>query len=512
MDRKSLPLILLGILILLIVALTWWTRLDWPEPESSSERLVLLADCEQTELWSLENDRQVEFIITVEDQRDNPSPLETLNIITDSLRTNYQEVQFGEAITAIRGDGSSDDSPTTAPYVTSDGKIAIQAVRFGSNPDFCSVENWLREQVAEIVNPVIVFIEPNYSFTVADTHLESCDIAEGGSPGTSGSIAGFPYATPAAVSQLMYEQPALDLMGIEVITGTGVVSVPNVDEIIESMGNVQIVILDSWPENIIHDSGIFELWPTNKVYTIKDLTPTELLDDHGYSVYSQISMLVPQARTRVYRVLATPSGENRLSGRVSYLIATLKHYRESVESLNNSIIHMSLGIDCIGSHVKSLESVLLDFHEGNATIVAAAGNYSATVSTFPANLDWVISVGATEISSPDKSCFSNKGQIYAPGGGCDQLPDKCDIDGTTNDTADDACEELGIIAAASSNEFLAWRGTSFAAPFVTSLAAMLQAQDLQRLPSDILPLIDCGMQYNNGVIHFGASLDSNMCP
>ncbi len=113
-----------------------------------------------------------------------------------------------------------------------------------------------------------------------------------------------------------------------------------------------------------------------------------------------------------------------------------------------TVINMSFG----GPQSQFMEDSLARAYS-QAVLVASAGNeWSGTPEPppplFPASLDYVISVGASN-QSGKSTTFSNWGEVYAPG--------------------------AGILSTLPGNDYKSWSGTSMAAPYVSGLAALYRA-------------------------------------
>jgi PKD repeat protein len=106
-------------------------------------------------------------------------------------------------------------------------------------------------------------------------------------------------------------------------------------------------------------------------------------------------------------------------------------------------------------------AVIQDALNSGVVVVAAAGNFNNSVVQFPAGYDGVIAVGATT-SSDSRSTFSNFGtwvDVSAPGS--------------------------LIWSLAPNNGYQVKNGTSFAAPLVTALAALLKSNNPNLGPAEI---------------------------
>jgi subtilisin family serine protease len=116
--------------------------------------------------------------------------------------------------------------------------------------------------------------------------------------------------------------------------------------------------------------------------------------------------------------------------------------------------------------------------------------------------------------SEDRSCFSNQGEITAPGGdgydcgnGCEPESENTDCSCPWNKVSDAERWKYGVIGPVFPNRafpfgFARWLGTSFAAPLVSGLAALVLDKGKGRLtPEDVRDTIQ-----NNGRPAAGASL------
>ncbi len=161
---------------------------------------------------------------------------------------------------------------------------------------------------------------------------------------------------------------------------------------------------------------------------------------HGTLVAGVIRLIAPDADIYVYRVLDTAG---RGDG-YSVAEAVLQAAEDSC-----SVINLSLGM--VGKH-PALDDALKLLRHAPITMVAAAGNDSTdqgVIFPFPANRTYCQTVAALD-STNQKADFSNYGQkvnVCAPGTW---------IYGPFLDTS-----------------YAWWDGTSFAAPFVSGMAALL---------------------------------------
>lgn len=131
------------------------------------------------------------------------------------------------------------------------------------------------------------------------------------------------------------------------------------------------------------------------------------------------------------------------------------------------IINLSLGGP--GKCSITEQNAINDIVAKGSIVVVAAGNDATNVNNYsPANCENVITVGATTRGG-NKARYSNSGQevdISAPGGSADGW-----IASTYHDKA------AGPIVQTDSSAYREFQGTSFAAPLVSGVVAMLAEQD-----------------------------------
>ncbi len=132
--------------------------------------------------------------------------------------------------------------------------------------------------------------------------------------------------------------------------------------------------------------------------------------------------------------------------------------------------------------VISLELIMQMIVDRGGVIVSAAGNGSAgkrvpLTAGLPAAYVNVIGVGASN-QKGERSCYSNEGDLYAPGGDgrADPASKSGCVPGHTTCATGDANCPFGVVSVASKLPggpgFAYWVGTSFATPLVSGLAAL----------------------------------------
>lgn len=146
-----------------------------------------------------------------------------------------------------------------------------------------------------------------------------------------------------------------------------------------------------------------------------------------------------------------------------------------------------------GLPLPCLELICRTITAGGGTIVAAAGNDSADDplnprgAAYPAAFDNVIGVAASNQEGA-RSCYSNEGDVYAPGGdGGDDGTDACAplVSACGSDFAN--CE-YGVISLTLRNPgmgFGLWVGSSFATPIASGLAAQLRQNNTTPSPAQL---------------------------
>jgi hypothetical protein len=166
--------------------------------------------------------------------------------------------------------------------------------------------------------------------------------------------------------------------------------------------------------------------------------------------------------------------------------------------LDSAIFNFSWGIrtlpaNTLPSGIASLFTLLEGMHELGATLVAAAGNGSSGVqypADAPANFPFVLSVAATDSRNYAPACYTNPTAgvgVAAPGGNgvmgytttyttpvCQPQMASCDAGRCMVSFDPDSAHGSRYVM-----------GTSFAAPLVSGLAALLLEQNPDWMPVDI---------------------------
>jgi hypothetical protein len=211
--------------------------------------------------------------------------------------------------------------------------------------------------------------------------------------------------------------------------------------------------------------------------------PTETLPvsltlaNHGLFVAGLAHGVAPESEIHLYRVL-----DEYVQGDLftmdtaiyAFIAETLAVGRES----RRAVINLSLGIHPQASReefglppeVMALQLLLAGARCHGMAVVAAAGNDRADgdpvpAPHIPARYEYVLGVAASN-SERRPACFSNHGQVAAPGGDGGRGCTLC---------SQENCAELSLISLVleSPPGYAYWAGTSFAAPLASGQAALL---------------------------------------
>ncbi len=261
---------------------------------------------------------------------------------------------------------------------------------------------------------------------------------------------------------------------------------------------ISAVVFDSWvdkiSEPIVTDAQSFSI---DQIVVasrnrLSPPNPDEVVDvrEHGVFVAGLINAVAPEASIKLYGVL-NEYGCGDLMTLIQALHMSVLAGVDNERRLDGTVFNLSLGVhqpretekQGLPADLITLEKVLSEAHSLGAVIVAAAGNDSVQKSIatthLPADYGYVIGVAA---SNPKRarSCYSNSGNVAAPGGDGDEYTDEAE--GKTYDCAplaflcgkNQADCPYGVISYSPSadSDYRFWSGTSFAAPLVSGLVAL----------------------------------------
>lgn len=252
--------------------------------------------------------------------------------------------------------------------------------------------------------------------------------------------------------------------------------------------------------------------------------------NHGLFVAGLVHSVAPDSTIQLIRVLDKDNVGDMFTLTQSLYNFLLPSNRDGYAG---AVINLSLGIRMpplearnlagLPREIQALQDLITVARCSNVVVVAAAGNNSAKVSTpelpnLPAAWSSVIGVSASNIND-GLSCFSNQGDIGAPGGDGRETDGPAEIcRPRIRECRDKECP-FAVIGPVSrtqsaSTGFAYWTGSSFAAPMVSGLAAqVLDYADGVLTPADVLAIIECGATPSNdrylgaGVINVQRTID-----
>ncbi len=231
--------------------------------------------------------------------------------------------------------------------------------------------------------------------------------------------------------------------------------------------------------------------------------------NHGLFVAGLIHAVAPKAQLYLVRVL---NSHNR--GDLFTLLREVFLFLQRHRGAGSMVLNLSLGIRVpppeagfgLPAEVRALYYLTRAARCLGAVVVAAAGNESGPQMALPANLpaQWEHVIGvAASTAEGRRACFSNRGDLAAPGGDGARRPLRVAPQAMTEQCvpAVRACDgpecAYGLIGPALEDPartgFIFWSGSSFAAPLVSGLAALaFQAGKGAYTPEDVEALLRCG--------------------
>jgi hypothetical protein len=428
-------------------------------------------------------------------------------------------------------------------------------------------------------NKLNIFADPNYMTDPLDSGSCNDPYSGGGSPYSGGgspySGGGSPYANLGFGMDVNSFRNQWAFKATSNVTGG--ISLPanpiipeSGSESVEYKGNGTTVgIFDTAPGTgtlsiDMADGTTFSLPVSNSIgkYYTAFSTPaaprtpptTTRVDvrDHGLFVSGLVKTVAPDSDIQLYRVL-----EDNGCGNLFVLAAAIHEFvsekSQPTGTLERVVINLSLGVhmpdfeyyllkegEKLPPVIAALDTAIFEADRLQGVIVAAAGNDSAPPSAnpalpaqrmqLPAFYSNVLGVAATNIDGK-RSCFSNKGDVAAPGGNggaSTGTPAKPCVPRTDTATAAPLpCVSTNMsmcgygvigLSMASPSRYGLWSGTSFSTPLVSGLAA-LAFEKVGRNPLQVYCLIEHGAQKINpdpelgwGIINISQSLKLQNCP
>ena len=226
------------------------------------------------------------------------------------------------------------------------------------------------------------------------------------------------------------------------------------------------------------------------------------ISNHGLFVAGLIHAVVPHSEIYLVRVLEKDGCGGLFAINKGIEMFMHKTLEDRKGTLEGTVINLSLGVHKppepsqlgLPDEVQSLERILETAVGLGAVVVAAAGNDSydkpsdsPSSMELPAEYPFVIGVAASNIES-GRGCFSNRGDVAAPGGNGRFLDEetRCAIPDCLEDP--DLC--LIGLAPNSKTGYAYWVGTSFSTPLVSGLASLLLDAGVR--PAHVFDAIQAG--------------------
>ncbi|MGD8625904.1 MAG: S8/S53 family peptidase [Anaerolineae bacterium] len=270
-----------------------------------------------------------------------------------------------------------------------------------------------------------------------------------------------------------------------------------------------VVIDHLSPLDVGEDRPSFELDLYHPIAGGLHGNPCEVADarDHGLYAAGLVHAVAPDSEIRLIRVLDDAGqGDLQTLNRalldfITEVVARKGAGEDRVqqavqgEPLAGAVINLSLGVHPPPGtvdreqpeEIASLSTILSVAQCFNLVTVAAAGNDSAlSDEPLPAQIPaaWSSAIGVAASNKEGQiSCFSNEGQIMAPGG--DGGPRRSDCRPMLHTCEDGECP-YGLISLSllSPTGYIYWHGTSFSAPLVSGWAAVLVQRGKGELTQD----------------------------
>jgi hypothetical protein len=405
------------------------------------------------------------------------------------------------------------EKPGTGSRFT-DAQRADLVTRVYQLPD----EDMLDQTIAAFYDGAIflgfrVYAEPNYLIStpdVSDDIAGSSGCIEGGPavPGVSITVPGTTTSEDLFWEQWAFGKEGLDFKPLKKPGGKNVRVAVFDTSPFPSPGKWHIPWLEksdldlcvSHPVPLAHtrmkdvdrdysDHGLFVASLVHAVARKSDIRLIRVLNDQNLG---EVVTLVKALRDVLW--LDSGKGDHWLKGTVVNLSlgrrdkgespqqATLNNVRNHIARLDRALFGGALSTGA-RIPVVGLESVLHGAYKAGAIIVAAAGNDSKgglQPARAPASHPFVIGVAGHNIHQ-ERSNFSNKGDIGAPGGDSSAHPHLIGSDGKVVDP------NFWLIGLSMRSEpdhgYMYWMGTSFAAPLVSGLAARFLSEGVE--PKDV---------------------------
>jgi len=374
-------------------------------------------------------------------------------------------------------------------------------MRLYETPDNSDVETII-SGIDENAQGRPIFADPNYLTRLSDLASDPCaNPADGG--GTGGGPFGDPGIPDTDIEIVdapngFMRQWAFGVDGINLIPSPGFTG-----------REVRVGVFDTSPFRplfpLYHRIGI--ALPSPLWFTSWDYAGTTRANNHGLFVAGLIHRIAPKSSIQLIRVLNDDG-----CGDLWALNKGFEDYKSRMSAwtgdLDETVINMSLGIRTLDQaeqeELDTLAELVRTADGAGAIIIAAAGNDSAPTLKDPGKLVQEMQVPASDLlvygvaatnAKGKRSCYSNKGDLAAPGGDGGPLTVK-DANGNSVEEpcmsraeswdqapgpnngpacSDMATCDYGLISLGYTKDgpqYMYWAGTSFAAPLVSGMAAL----------------------------------------
>jgi hypothetical protein len=384
-----------------------------------------------------------------------------------------------------------------------------------------------------------IVADPNYLTRLSDFTSDPCAL-----PGDPGGSGGHPFGGPGTFDPKVYDiHKSKEAFKTQWAFGPDGINLSSISSTGLTGDDVRVGVFDTSPYRISFPfvKRVGEAFPSPLWFPNWDAGGTTMVSNHGLFVAELIHGIAPQSSIQLVRVLNEDG-----CGELWVLNKGLEAYKSRMsawtEKLDKTVINMSLGIrlltpeedDDTGSEqdspgsaendsgpeeepadttaeamgdenedLETLKTLIDDAHDMGAIIIASAGNDSpgqdesgGTIDPMPmlvpASYPNVLGVAAID-NLKNRSCYSNSGDIAAPGGGGGQSlldpTDSCVSRADTWDQPDgpnggapctdpETCAYIVISLGVTSygEQYIGWSGTSFAAPLVSGMAALAYEQ------------------------------------
>ena len=471
-------------------------------------------------------------------------------VILRGTRTDIQNIVAGPLqLSLIEGCDLSylnyRDNPNPSLTEAQRKDLVVQLYQIPAGSTFDDVIRKIND-AAELQPNLYIVADHNYFVRRSDAQNDPC-----GQPESSGGTGGGKdFGGPG---ELGSASTASDVFKNQWAFGGQGINLPSPATLSAFTGRgVRVAVFDSSPFriNLPFYRRIGMAFPGPVWFKVRDTSASRnLLSSHGMYVAELIHSVAPKSRIDLIHVL-----DDNGCTRMMPLIEALNRYiaRRSfwTGGMNKHILNLSLGVAVPASttgsgtdpDLETLRDTLDSAYNIGAIIVASAGNDSPGVDETgttvdpmpmlaPAEFKNVIGVAATA-KDGKRSCYSNFGDIAAPGGNGEVTTDPnhpCVPRTETSTSGTDPCDSrdmknckygvISLVLTDTGPQYALWSGTSFATPLVSGLAALVYEKWDQRYVECIImagarkpPAITPPNALGAGIIDFQNTLSTTAIP